>query len=156
MSNKCYWYNGCSRNFSAPFGGSPALLPPPTNQTSYDIESGPGLGWSEFAHCPIDYAASSGPYGQNGIVAQLPSTVGFQAITDGLSNTIMLGDKQLDVSAAGQYQLDDDQGYTAGWDWDTVRTANNPPAPGYPGQQRLRRELVVWFLARQRLQLRVL
>ncbi|HEV3440561.1 MAG TPA: DUF1559 domain-containing protein [Gemmata sp.] len=114
--------------FFCPVRRSPTLLPP-TNMTTYDIESGPGLGWSEFTHCPSDYAANGGPYRQNGIIAPLPTVITFDMITDGLTQTLLLGDKQLDLSRLGTYQLDDDQGYTAGWDWDTVRPSQLPPAP---------------------------
>jgi prepilin-type N-terminal cleavage/methylation domain-containing protein len=114
--------------FFCPVRRLPTLLPP-TNMTTYDIESSPGLGWSEFTHCPSDFAANGGPYRQNGIVAPLPTVITFGMITDGLTQTLLLGDKQLDLGRLGTYQLDDDQGYTAGWDWDTVRPSNLPPAP---------------------------
>jgi prepilin-type processing-associated H-X9-DG protein len=48
-------------------------------------------------------------------------------LTDGTSNTIFVGEKRLDLKAMGTYQCDDNEGFTAGWDWDGVRWGNNPP-----------------------------
>ncbi|MBX9677614.1 MAG: DUF1559 domain-containing protein [Gemmataceae bacterium] len=53
--------------------------------------------------------------------------ISFHAITDGLSNTLLVGEKSVDVSNLGTNQTDEDQGFVSGWDWDTVRWALNPP-----------------------------
>ncbi|MCU0703238.1 MAG: DUF1559 domain-containing protein [Fimbriiglobus sp.] len=85
-----------------------------------------------FAHGPTDYAGSHGTTEDNGaIVRNTPNTprgITLLGITDGTANTILYGDKQLDITRIGQYQSDDNEGYTSGWDWDVVRPANVPPA----------------------------
>jgi prepilin-type processing-associated H-X9-DG protein len=40
----------------------------------------------------------------------------------------------MDLAKLGQNQQDDDQGYVAGWDWDEIRWALNPPTRDVPGQ----------------------
>jgi len=80
-----------------------------------------------------DYAASSG----NNVGAVTYQTAQpFAAIVDGLSNTLLLGDKRLNVQYLGQFQSDDNEGYTSGWDHDVMRETerNNVgylPLPDY-------------------------
>jgi prepilin-type processing-associated H-X9-DG protein len=50
-------------------------------------------------------------------------------ILDGTSTTLMVGEKRLNLYYLGQFRLDDNEGYTCGNDWDTMRNANFPPAP---------------------------
>ena len=62
-------------------------------------------------------------------------------ITDGTSNTMLIGDKRLNRTAIGAYQSDDNEGYTSGWDHDVIRYATPayPPTPDPTtgdGQQR--------------------
>jgi prepilin-type N-terminal cleavage/methylation domain-containing protein/prepilin-type processing-associated H-X9-DG protein len=52
-------------------------------------------------------------------------------ITDGTSNTLMAGDKRLNLGKLGQSQADDNEGYSAGWDDDTMRYTNRLPLPDY-------------------------
>jgi prepilin-type N-terminal cleavage/methylation domain-containing protein/prepilin-type processing-associated H-X9-DG protein len=80
-----------------------------------------------FGHAPTDYAA--GNLEGNGAIAYGYSGNNFRAITDGLSNTILFGDKRMDLTYLGQYQSDDNEGYTSGWDHDTVRLTSVPPLP---------------------------
>jgi prepilin-type N-terminal cleavage/methylation domain-containing protein/prepilin-type processing-associated H-X9-DG protein len=56
---------------------------------------------------------------------------------DGLSNTILFGEKRMDVryGVLGTAQTDDDQGFTSGWDVDVNRNASIPPAPDYNGRE---------------------
>jgi prepilin-type processing-associated H-X9-DG protein len=56
-------------------------------------------------------------------------------ITDGTSFTIMAGEKRLNLSQLGQWQPDDNEGYTSGWDEDTVRYTDedHPPEPDFYG-----------------------
>lgn len=83
--------------------------------------------------------------GYNGVIvrsdgnspASMYVKVSFNQITDGSSNTIVLGEKRL---APSQYETgnieDDDFGWADGWDWDTVRysmcqpEADDEPEPG--------------------------
>jgi prepilin-type N-terminal cleavage/methylation domain-containing protein len=82
-----------------------------------------------FPHCPTDYAASN--LENTGVVRYGYVGITMAAITDGTSNTIMVGDKRMDKTHLGQYQSDDNEGYTSGWDHDTERytDTNHPPAP---------------------------
>jgi hypothetical protein len=80
-----------------------------------------------YVHALCDYAASNGdntgvvPYGYVGLE--------ISEITDGTSNTLMLGDKCLDLLHLGEPQSDDNEGYTAGWDHDVIRWTSNQPKP---------------------------
>lgn len=115
----------------------------------------PELAWGQltpvgvYSHCPSDYAGCVGlvtyngqevdwPGGSmpwdvavsaNGALVQWPNTLNWLAITDGMSQTLLLGDKQLNLTYLGDYQNDDNEGYTASWDWDTLRSSRMPPAP---------------------------
>jgi prepilin-type N-terminal cleavage/methylation domain-containing protein len=55
----------------------------------------------------------------------------FRDVTDGTSNTLLVGDKRLNIANLGQEQDDDNEGYTAGWNEDTIRRTDYPPAPDY-------------------------
>jgi prepilin-type N-terminal cleavage/methylation domain-containing protein/prepilin-type processing-associated H-X9-DG protein len=96
-----------------------------------------------FGHAPWDYSASNLDntgaiqYGYNGIR--------LVTITDGTSNSFLAGDARKNVAYLGQYQSDDNEGYTAGWDHDAERYVNAgyPPLPDilqangdYSGDQR--------------------
>jgi hypothetical protein len=45
-------------------------------------------------------------------------------IRDGTSNTFFAGKAQKALQTLGSYQSDDNEGYCAGWVWDTVHYAN--------------------------------
>ena len=47
------------------------------------------------------------------------------------ANTLLAGDKRLNVGRKGGFQSDDNEGYTAGWDHDVIRQTNIPPLPDY-------------------------
>ena len=46
---------------------------------------------------------------------------------DGLSNTLLVGEKKLALQYLGQYPADDNEGYTAGWNHDTMRYTTLQP-----------------------------
>jgi prepilin-type processing-associated H-X9-DG protein len=51
------------------------------------------------------------------------------AVTDGLSNTLMFGEKILNPAwYVGYYTCSDNEGWTSGWDWDIIRWGTYPPA----------------------------
>ena len=52
----------------------------------------------------------------------MTSTVGFNNISDGSSNTMMLGEKLVSVAFYQGGVEADDRGWSDGWDYDTVRT----------------------------------
>ena len=85
---------------------------------------GPG---GTYGHAQTDYAASN--LENTGVVAY--GYIGHQIkdITDGLSSTMLVGDKRLNRAALGNFQGDDNEGYTSGWDHDVERYTNQQPAP---------------------------
>lgn len=87
----------------------------------------------KYPHGTTDYAASNaentGP-----IVRNAPSTKDnktLASITDGTSNTLLVGEKRLNRTYIGQYQGDDNEGYTSGWDHDVIRSTNREPRPDF-------------------------
>lgn len=86
------------------------------------------MGGREVTHGLCDYAASN--MEGTGIVRQRES-IRAAEVTDGLSNTLFAGDKRLNVRELGNWQEDDNEGYTAGWDEDTIRRTERPPAPDH-------------------------
>jgi prepilin-type N-terminal cleavage/methylation domain-containing protein len=90
--------------------------------------------YATFAHTMTDYAAAFCVTGRDGVIVYNsggPSGtdgIAMTAITDGTSNTLLIGDKCMDLCYLGQFQSDDNEGYTVGWDWDAVRpTSSGPP-----------------------------
>jgi prepilin-type N-terminal cleavage/methylation domain-containing protein/prepilin-type processing-associated H-X9-DG protein len=75
-----------------------------------------------------DYAASN--YEETGIV-RYRYVVRLAQVTDGTSNTLLLGDKRMNRGRLGQAQDDDDTGYATGFDNDVVRYSDRPPAADY-------------------------
>jgi hypothetical protein len=86
----------------------------------------PEVTGGEVAHALCDYGASN--LEGNGVVQQGVITR-VSDITDGISNTILIGDKRLNLTLLGLGAPDDNEGYAAGWDEDTIRGAATPPAP---------------------------
>ncbi len=90
---------------------------------------GPG---GTYLHAQTDYAGCGGDANE-GAVAQNDGgsspLINLLAITDGTSNTIFAGDKRLNVALLGGFQGDDNEGYTSGWDHDTIRWTQYAPLP---------------------------
>jgi len=94
-------------------------------------------GTYDYAQC--DYAASQGT-GNNGVVVAVADVAGAgawsgqgpittAAVRDGTSNTILVGEKRLNQVGLGNFQGDDNEGYTSGWDHDVIRRTDREPRP---------------------------
>jgi prepilin-type N-terminal cleavage/methylation domain-containing protein len=90
----------------------------------------PPLTGDVLTHALCDYAASN--FDGTGAVQRM-TPVRIAEIIDGTSNTFLIGEKRLNVSQLGQEQADDNEGYTAGWDEDTMRVTTESPAPDFQG-----------------------
>jgi prepilin-type N-terminal cleavage/methylation domain-containing protein len=85
-----------------------------------------------YGHAQTDYAANGGVNSADGFVQLangFPTMIRMASISDGTSNAIMIGEKRLNRSQLGGFQGDDNEGYTSGWDHDTVRWAWAPALP---------------------------
>lgn len=104
---------------------------------AFEINAGYGPAGS-YNHAQIDYAAAGFSSITSAGTTQFFSTgvvsFGYRGnpmavVADGLSNTIMIGDKRLNRSMLTAKQDDDDQGFAIGFDQDTMRTCSRPPLP---------------------------
>ena len=62
-------------------------------------------------------------------------------ITDGTSKTLLVSEKRMNVALLGKMQANDNEGYTTGWNHDTLRYVGRPPLPDFqhssdPGDDR--------------------
>jgi type II secretory pathway pseudopilin PulG len=110
----------------------PSRRPPTLKNYTGGNDNGP--------HAMMDYAGNAGTSGQNGVInhcnyPQGSNLMSIARIPDGSSNTLMLSEKRLQPAQyRGSATCDDDQGWTDGFDNDTIcywaYTGNNP----YPEQ----------------------
>jgi prepilin-type N-terminal cleavage/methylation domain-containing protein/prepilin-type processing-associated H-X9-DG protein len=54
-------------------------------------------------------------------------------VTDGTSSTLMVAEKRMNLNNLGQPSSEDNLGYTAGWDEDTLRRTDKIPLPDFTG-----------------------
>jgi prepilin-type N-terminal cleavage/methylation domain-containing protein len=90
----------------------------------------PPIHGGRVIHALCDYAASNRD-GTGVIRRFIPHR--FGDISDGTSHTLLLGDKRLNLALLGSPQEDDNEGYTAGWNSDTVRSTEKNPLPDFTG-----------------------
>jgi prepilin-type N-terminal cleavage/methylation domain-containing protein len=88
----------------------------------------PPLTGGKITHALCDYAASNKE--GTGVVRQF-TAVRIAEITDGTSHTLVVGEKRMNRALLGTKQQDDNQGYTVGFNDDTIRKTSKPPAPDY-------------------------
>jgi prepilin-type N-terminal cleavage/methylation domain-containing protein/prepilin-type processing-associated H-X9-DG protein len=77
-----------------------------------------------------DYAAAN--LNDQGVVRRF-YPVRIADVTDGLSTTLLVGEKRLNLNDLNKGAPDDNEGYTCGYDHDTVRNTDFPPEPDYWG-----------------------
>jgi prepilin-type N-terminal cleavage/methylation domain-containing protein len=90
----------------------------------------PPINGGSIAHALCDYAASNREL--NGVV-QRYEPVNLSQVTDGTSHTLLAADKRLNLAFLGEWQDDDNEGYTSGWNEDTIRSAKKSPSPDLYG-----------------------
>ncbi|MCH2178558.1 MAG: DUF1559 domain-containing protein [Mariniblastus sp.] len=90
-----------------------------------------------------DYAGNGGLIGEGGGLAGwnegklggmlvrggYEAPVTFQTVTDGTSNTFLVGEKAVHPDHYSIYSTSDNEGYTSGWDWDIIRWGDQTPIP---------------------------
>jgi prepilin-type N-terminal cleavage/methylation domain-containing protein len=91
----------------------------------------PPVTGGDLTHALCDYGASN--LEGTGVIRQR-FPVRIAQITDGTSNTLLISEKRMNLAGLGS-EADDNEGYTAGFDHDTVRSVANPPAPDFRGAQ---------------------
>jgi prepilin-type N-terminal cleavage/methylation domain-containing protein/prepilin-type processing-associated H-X9-DG protein len=89
----------------------------------------------------IDIAGAGLGNGTDGPIVRRPGgapnrgqPVRMAIISDGTSNTMLIGEKRLRTELIGKPQSHDDQGFTSGWDRDEVAWGIIPPEPDRNGQ----------------------
>src|SRR5690349_4337635 len=92
------------------------------------------LGGNPAVHALCDYAASN--LDNTGVVRQF-KPMRIADIADGTSNTLLVGDKRLNLATLGEDQADDNEGYTCGWNEDTMRLTSQRPQPDLIGDPSL-------------------
>jgi prepilin-type N-terminal cleavage/methylation domain-containing protein len=95
---------------------------------SFEDKYDPPLTGTVVTHALCDYAASNRE--QTGVVRRI-RPLAMASILDGTTNTLLLGEKRLNRAFLGMPQDDDNEGYTAGWNEDTIRGTSDPPLPDY-------------------------
>jgi prepilin-type processing-associated H-X9-DG protein len=70
-----------------------------------------------------------------GIVRQF-NPMKFSQIIDGSSQTLLVADKRLNVAQLGEPQDDDNEGYTVGWNEDTIRRTERVPKRDHVGDSK--------------------
>lgn len=84
----------------------------------------PPLTGTTVQHALCDYAASN--LELTGVVRQF-QPVKLSHVTDGTSQTLLVADKRLNVAHLGESQDDDNEGYSVGWNQDTIRKTERAP-----------------------------
>jgi prepilin-type N-terminal cleavage/methylation domain-containing protein/prepilin-type processing-associated H-X9-DG protein len=101
---------------------------PPQTVSFPDLYTPPVTGGT-LTHGLCDYGGSN--WEGTGVVRQYTPTR-FADVTDGTSVTLVVGEKRLNLLSLGSDQArDDNEGYSAGWDEDVIRSTDLAPARDY-------------------------
>lgn len=111
---------------------------PPEVVEARDWYSFPSNSGRTFGHAKNDYAAASHD------TAAKPFDAGVGVVTrmiprkekdvkDGLSSTLLLAEKRMNIAHLGKMQAHDNEGYTCGWNHDTLRFTQREPLPDFRG-----------------------
>jgi prepilin-type N-terminal cleavage/methylation domain-containing protein/prepilin-type processing-associated H-X9-DG protein len=95
---------------------------------TYGDNYNPPLTGGKITHALCDYAASNKE--GTGVVRQF-NPVRIMEIGDGTSHTLLVAEKRMNRALLGTKQTDDNQGYTCGFNFDTIRKTSKQPAPDY-------------------------
>jgi prepilin-type N-terminal cleavage/methylation domain-containing protein len=87
-------------------------------------------GGASIVRALCDYAGSNRD--GTGIVRRFDPTRS-KDVKDGMSKTLLIADKRLNLFKLGEPQNDDNDGYTVGWNADTMRRTQRPPLPDFSG-----------------------
>ena len=90
----------------------------------------PPITGGTLRHALCDYAASNRD--GTGVMRRFQPRR-MSDIIDGTSNAIAVGEKRLNLRFLGFAQDDDNEGYTAGWNSDTLRSTEKKPLPDFNG-----------------------
>lgn len=90
----------------------------------------PQITGGQITHALCDYAASNRE--MTGVVRRFEPT-NMSNVTDGTSHTLIVADKRLNIARLGEWQEDDNEGYTSGWNEDTIRRTDRSPSPDHAG-----------------------
>ena len=76
-----------------------------------------------------DYVGNGGTYNgtNDGPLTYRGRAVGTRSLTNGSSNILLVGEKYLVLNARTNSDCNDDQGWTDGWDNDTICFAHGKP-----------------------------
>ena len=97
---------------------------------SYPDHYAPPITGGDIKHALCDYAASNRD--GTGVVRRYePRRV--RDILDGLSSTLLIGEKRINLTFLGTPQHDDNEGYSVGWNKDTMRSTEKRPKPDFNG-----------------------
>jgi prepilin-type N-terminal cleavage/methylation domain-containing protein len=117
-----------SRRSPRVFSQSTNWYPPTTAgthaQTDYAASIGNNSSTNGFLQRTFNHDAGDGNPGSR---AREP--IRLTDMTDGTSQTLMAGDKRIPLDGLGNFQGEDNEGYTSGWDHDVLRRTDLAPLP---------------------------